>query len=77
MSLTALQKSPVYIIIFFTRPLVNHPVGRLKYGFSLDWTSLLVERVSGMPLDEDRRQISLVLLVFNNRLLFYDYHGTR
>lgn len=34
------------------RPLVNQPGTRFQYGVGLDWAGVLVERVTGMSLEE-------------------------
>ena len=41
------------------RPLVNQPGTRFQYGVGLDWAGVLVERVSGLSLEEYFQQFIL------------------
>ncbi|KAI9150867.1 beta-lactamase [Paramyrothecium foliicola] len=39
-------------IDFFKRPLLNQPGEKFQYGTSMDWVGVLVERISGLSLED-------------------------
>ncbi|KAJ0418591.1 beta-lactamase/transpeptidase-like protein [Aspergillus carlsbadensis] len=40
----------------FDQPLVNHPGERFEYGISVDWAGIVVERITGMKLNDYMQQ---------------------